>query len=131
LEEALRRNAFEPVNMVSLRWDDAGLRSREPLKAVAQAKFGAPYLTAHRADLHRLLREALPEASIHLGSNCVGALSSERGALARFSDGTEVEADVVVGADGIRSAIRAQLFGADNPRFTEQICWRAMVPTEC
>ena len=131
LEAALRRNAFEPVNMVSLKWDDATLRFREPLKAVAQAKYGAPYMTAHRADLHRLLREALPEESIHLGANCVGAFSSDRSALARFSNGTEVEADVVIGADGIRSAIRAQLFGADNPRFTEQMCWRAMVSMDC
>jgi len=131
LEEALRRSAYEPVNMVSLRWDDASLRFREPLKAVAPAKYGAPYLTAHRADLHRLLREALPESSIHLGANCVGVLSSGGSALARFSDGTEVAAEVIVGADGIRSAIRAQLFGADNPRFTEQMCWRAMVPMDC
>jgi salicylate hydroxylase len=131
LEEALRRNAFEPVNMVSLKWDDATLRFREPLKAVAQTKYGAPYMTAHRADLHRLLREALPAASLHLGANCVGAFSSERSALARFSNGTEVEADVIIGADGIRSAIRAQLFGADNPRSTEQMCWRAMVPMDC
>ena len=36
----------------------------------------------------------------------------------------------MIGADGIRSAIRAQLFGADNPRFTEQMCWRCMVPME-
>ncbi len=50
--------------------------------------------------------------------------------MARFADGREVEADAVIGADGIRSAIRAQLFGADNPRFTEQMCWRCMVPME-
>jgi salicylate hydroxylase len=131
LEEALRRNAFEPLNMVSLQWDDAALRFREPLKSMAQARYGAPYMTAHRADLHRLLREALPQECIHLGANCIGAFSSERSALARFSNGTEVEADVIIGADGIRSAIRAQLFGADNPRFTEQICWRAMVPMDC
>ena len=38
---------------------------------------------------------------------------------------------MIIGADGIRSAIRAQLFGADEPRFTEQMCWRAMVPMDC
>jgi salicylate hydroxylase len=128
LEEALRRNAYEPVNMVSLKYDDASLRLREPLKAVATAKYGAPYMTAHRADLHRMLREALPASCIHLAANCIGAFSSGNAAVVRFADGAEIEADVIVGADGIRSAIRAQLFGADNPRFTEQMCWRAMVP---
>ena len=131
LGEALRRNAYEPINMVSLKYDDASLRFREPLKAVATTKYGAPYMTAHRADLHRMLCETLPESCIRLGAHCVGAFSSGGGAVARFADGAEAEGDVVIGADGIRSAIRAQLFGADNPRFTEQMCWRAMVPMDC
>jgi 2-polyprenyl-6-methoxyphenol hydroxylase-like FAD-dependent oxidoreductase len=76
------------------------------------------------------LRHSLPERAIHLNSNCVGAASTEHSAVARFADGREIEADAVIGADGIRSAIRAQLFGADNPRFTEQMCWRCMVPME-
>jgi salicylate hydroxylase len=130
LEQGLRQAAFEPINMVSLKWDDASLRIREPLKAVATAKYGAPYMTAHRADLHRLLRETLPQSCIHLGADCVGAVSSGGTAVAKFANGAEIEADVMVGADGIRSTIRAQLFGADNPRFTQQMCWRAMVPMD-
>src|SRR5437016_881455 len=131
LEEELRRHAFEPRNMISLRWDDAALRHREPLKATAVAKYGAAYLTAHRADLHGLLRAALPDGVIRLGANCVGAETADGGAVARFADGSEVEGDAVIGADGIRSSIRSQLFGADQPRFTEMMCWRAMVPMAC
>jgi salicylate hydroxylase len=130
LEDELRRNAFEPTNMVSLKWDDASLRHREPLKATATTAYGAPYMTAHRADLHGMLRAALPERIIELGANCVGAATLNGTAVARFADGSEVEGDAVIGADGIRSAIRAQLFGADAPRFTEQMCWRCMVPME-
>jgi salicylate hydroxylase len=130
LEEELGRNAFEPVNMVSIKWDDASLRSREPLKATASGKYGAPYMTAHRADLHGMLRAALPEGVIRLGRTCVGVDSAKGTAVARFVDGTEAEGDAVIGADGIRSVIRAQLFGADAPRFTEQMCWRCMVPME-
>jgi salicylate hydroxylase len=131
LEQQLRRNAFEPLTMVSLKYDDASLRYREPLKGVAEAKYGAPYMTAHRADIHRLLREALPGQRLHLGAQCIGANSSGASGSAHFADGTEVEGDVVIGADGLRSAIRAQLFGADSPRFTEMMCWRAMVPLGC
>jgi salicylate hydroxylase len=122
--------AFQPVNQVSIKWDDASLRHRTALKSTATKEYGAPYTTLHRAHLHGLLRDALPERAIHLNANCVGATSTDRGAVARFADGREVEADAVIGADGIRSAIRAQLFGADNPRFTEQMCWRCMVPME-
>ncbi len=130
LEEELRRNAFEPVNMVSIKWDDASLRSREPLKAQASVKYGAPYMTAHRADLHGMLRATLPDGVIRLNRTCVGASTVNGVAVARFADGSEAEGDAVIGADGIRSAIRAQLFGADAPRFTEQMCWRCMVPME-
>jgi salicylate hydroxylase len=130
LEEALRRNVFEPTNMVSLDWDDASLRHRVPLKAIASDRYGAPYFTAHRAHIHGLLREVLPDNVVRLGASCVGASTKGAVAVARFENGTEVEGDAVIGADGIRSTIRAQLFGAGQPRFTEMMCWRCMVPME-
>ncbi len=130
LKEALHRSAFEPTNMVSIKWDDASLRHRVPLKAIASKQYGAPYMTAHRAHIQAMLHEALPDGVITLDASCVGADTRGQIAVARFADGREVEGDVVVGADGIRSAIRAQHFGADRPRFTEMMCWRCMVPIE-
>ena len=131
LGEELRHNAFEPVNMVSLKWDDASLRFREPMKGFYLEKFGVPYMTAHRADLHAILRAAIGETPLQLGANCIGAETVNGTAVARFAGGGEAEADIVVGADGIRSAIRAQHFGAGEPRFTEMIAWRCMVPMDC
>jgi salicylate hydroxylase len=127
LEEAMRRTACEPVNWVSLKWDDASLRFRQPLLG---GEYGAPYLTAHRADLHAALRSLVPDGVVHLGVRCVGVAHVAGGAAARFADGTEVEGDIVIGADGVRSAVREALFGADVPRFTGQVCWRAMLPIE-
>ena len=131
LEDELMRNAFEPLSIMSLTWDEGRLRFREPLKAVAREKYGAPYMTAHRADLHNLLRRAAGDTPLRLGANCIGAETANGAAAARFADGTTTEADVVVGADGIRSAIRAQHFGADRPRFTEMMAWRCIVPMDC
>jgi salicylate hydroxylase len=131
LEDELMRNAFEPLSIMSITWDEGRLRFRQPLKAVAREKYGAPYLTAHRADLHNLLRRATGDAPLHLGAHCLGAGTVNGTAVARFADGREAEADIVVGADGIRSAIRAQHFGADRPRFTEMMAWRCIVPMEC
>jgi salicylate hydroxylase len=48
--------------------------------------------------------------------------------VARFANGLEAEADIVVGADGIHSAVRVGLFGSAEPRFTAQICWRLILP---
>jgi salicylate hydroxylase len=131
LEDALRRNAFEPINMVSLTWDDARLRFRAPLKAVATAQYGAPYMTAHRADIHNMLRAVVGDAPLRLDADCVGADTVHGGAVARFADGSVIEADAVIAADGIRSAIRAQHFGADQPRFSGMMSWRCMVPMDC
>lgn len=51
-------------------------------------------------------------------------------AVARFAESSEIEADVVVGADGIHSTVCDQLFGADQPRFTGCLCWRGLVPAD-
>jgi salicylate hydroxylase len=131
LEDELMRNAFEPFSIMSITWDEGRFRFRQPLKEVAREKYGAPYMTAHRADLHNLLRRAIGDTPLHLGTNCVGADTVNGAAIAHFADGATVEADIVIGADGIRSAIRAGLFGADRPRFTEMTAWRAIVPMDC
>jgi len=131
IEAPLRPLACEPTNIVSVASDDAHLRFREPLKAIAATQFGAPYLTAHRADLHGLLQGKLPAASIHLAAQCTGASSFDGTAVAIFADGTEVEADIVVGADGINSAVRESLFGLQPTRYTQQMAWRCIVPIDC
>ena len=88
-------------------------------------------MTAHRADIHTMLRAAIGDAPLRLGAICISADTVNGMAVAHFADGSEIEADVVIGADGIRSAIRAQHFGADPPRFTEMMAWRCMVPMDC
>ena len=50
-------------------------------------------------------------------------------AVARFADGSEIEADIIVGADGMHSTVRASLFGPDAPRFTGELCYRSVIPT--
>jgi len=63
--------------------------------------FGAPNLTVHRADLLDVLRGALKTTDIRLGMRCVAVDGGDRSAAARFADGSALEADIVVGADGI------------------------------
>jgi hypothetical protein len=68
LEERLLRVASEPTNIVSLNWNDATERFREPLSTASIREHGARYPTAHRADLHVLLQGLLPTSSIHLAA---------------------------------------------------------------
>jgi salicylate hydroxylase len=122
--------AAEPVDTYSLAWDDGHVRFGEPMKATAVEKYGAPYITAHRADLHRLLQEKVPAGAIHTNAACVGVASDEKHAVAKFASGREVEADIVIGADGIRSVVREALFGVTPARYTEQMAWRGIIARE-
>ena len=84
------RNAFEPLSIMSITWDEGRLRFREPLKAIAREKYGAPYMTAHRADLHNLLRRAIGDTPLHARRQLRRRRHGERhrgGALCRRHDG--------------------------------------------
>jgi 2-polyprenyl-6-methoxyphenol hydroxylase-like FAD-dependent oxidoreductase len=93
-----------------------------------RANFGAPHLTLHRADFLDILARALPADRVRMGARCVAVTAGDKAAAVRFADGSEIEADIVVGADGIHSAVRASLFGAGKPRFTRCVCYRGLVP---
>ena len=128
--DELKRFAVEPTAMVSLTWDKAELRYRNPWKGMMERRFDAPYMMAHRPDLHEALIGKVPANAIHLNKACVSVTNTANGATACFADGEQIEADVIIGADGIHSVIRKLLFGENAARFTNQICWRAMVPME-
>ncbi len=95
-----------------------------------EARHGAPYRHLHRADLHALLVAAVEAAapgSIRLGHRLVAASADGR---MRFGNGAEAEADIVVGADGVRSAVRDSLHATAPPHFTGQVAWRGLVPAD-
>src|SRR5438552_55910 len=93
----------------------------------AAARYGAPYYTFHRADLLDALASGLDHGAIHLGHRLTGIEErSDRIRLA-FAHGAQVEAAIVIGADGVRSVIRQTLYGNDNPTYTGQMVWRALL----
>lgn len=105
-------------------------RRKEPLR------WGAPHYTFHRADLLHALAGKLDRATIHLGHRLTGIEEQRDRVTLRFANGASYEADAVIGADGIRSPIRQALYGDDNPTYTGQMVWRALlngrdVPAEC
>jgi salicylate hydroxylase len=127
LEADLAAIGFEAEYQVVRQWNDGNVISRVPRKGAYTREFGAPYLTMHRADLVAVLRRSLPDHVFHLGARCQEVETGDKSARARFADGREIEADIVVGADGIHSVVRRSLFGAEAPRFTGIVCWRGLV----
>jgi salicylate hydroxylase len=91
------------------------------------ARFGAPYYTFHRADLLDALASGLDHSAVHLGHRLTGMEESSDRTLLAFADGSEVAAEIVIGADGVRSVIRRALYGDDNPAYTGQMVWRALL----
>lgn len=87
---------------------------------------GAPSVCVHRADLQGCLMRAVPAERPHTGRECVGFEQDERGVTARFADGTTERGDLLIGADGIRSAIRRELHGRAEPRYAGYAAWRGI-----
>jgi len=133
---------LEPVlDNLGMRPDRGGVkdwRSGELLVEISRGnemllKYGAPYYQIHRADLHAALVKAVRDhdpAAIELGCE-FRALHDVAGRVAvEFADGRHLEADVLVGADGIRSKVRSQLFGDGQARFTGYVAFRGLVEHE-
>lgn len=91
-------------------------------RAQQAATFGLSGATVHRADLLDVIAAALPAGSVTLGKRCVTVESHGDVAVASFDDGSETEADGIIGARWHSSRVRAALFGRDDPRFTGKIC---------
>jgi salicylate hydroxylase len=91
------------------------------------ARLGAPYYTFHRADLLNVLASELDQRVIHLDHRIVALEERSDGVVLAFANGAEVEAEFVIGADGVRSVIRQALYGTDNPTYTGQMVWRALL----
>jgi len=128
--EALRATAARPQFRISRMWDTGEETSRLPMAAEAERKYGAPQLTMHRADLLSALEGALPESAIRLGHKADGIEQDATGVTIRFAHGDQARVDALVGADGIHSVVRAALHGAESPRFTGVVAFRAVVPAE-
>ena len=100
------------------------------LGAVALERYGSPYVTIHRADLHALLLHAVEQTQVRLqlGSSVAGFEQDEAGVTLKFGDGTLAHAGLLVGADGLWSQVRRQLLGDVAPMATGHLAYRAMVP---
>lgn len=129
LERRLGAVAVRPHALEMRRWDDNGVLMRNVLGDACAQMYAAPYYTVHRADLHRCLLESLPDGVVRLGKTCVGVSDGPDEAELRFADGTRLVADVVIGADGIRSVVRKTMVD-DRPQFSRQLIYRGLIPAE-
>ena len=108
-------------------WDSGEEVLRTALGPKVEALFGAPYYHAFRPDLLDALTRPLERRRLRLNT-AVRAVGQRDGAVwAECADGSIVEGDVLIGADGIHSVVREQIFKPDPPRRSGYVCWRGVV----
>lgn len=94
-------------------------------------RYGAPYATIHRADLHQLLLATLQQREsvwLHSGKAVQHHAQTADAVRVQLEDGLEVEGDAFIGADGLWSRVRSQLLGDGPPRVAGHLAYRALLP---
>jgi salicylate hydroxylase len=130
LGEALDREAVRPISMHQRRWQDGRTLQRAPLNPRCEELYGAPHLTVHRADLLSIIAAAFPPERIHLGHRLIAFTDKGDHVEAWFDNGRRATTELLIGADGIHSAVHARLFGEEAPRFAGCVAYRGLVPVE-
>jgi salicylate hydroxylase len=110
------------------RWQDGTVLSAQDLTAKSARLYGEHTYTVHRADLLDVIKGAVPADAVSLGKRLDNFSVSEAGVRLSFADGQRAEADVLIGADGIHSTIRAALTQPVPPAHSGMSAFRALVP---
>jgi 2-polyprenyl-6-methoxyphenol hydroxylase-like FAD-dependent oxidoreductase len=128
IEERLRDVGFAPSSSLNRDAFSGKVTNDHPLGRAVEERYGAPYLTLHRGDLHAALAAVVDADCIHLGKKLNAIAGRGTRVALTFADGTEVEADAVVGADGVHSLIRDYVAGPTAPCFTGRLAYRTTFP---
>jgi 2-polyprenyl-6-methoxyphenol hydroxylase-like FAD-dependent oxidoreductase len=128
LEERLREIAFEPGFGLNRDHDTGAVSNKLPIAKVMEARYGAPFLLLHRADLHAALASLIPESILHRGKKLAGLQQEPDKVTLDFADGTHAAADLVIAADGVHSLAREIMLGKESPRFSGKVAYRTTFP---
>ncbi|HYX66351.1 MAG TPA: FAD-dependent monooxygenase [Burkholderiales bacterium] len=133
LGEAISAIAVRPEAYVFRLHDTGEVISRFALADEHLRLHHAPYNQLHRADFHQLLVgrvRALKKDAIRVNSRVTGFEETPAEVRVRLAGGETIGADLLIGADGVKSAVRAQIAGAAQPVYTGDAAWRLTLPAE-
>ncbi|MEX5304706.1 FAD-dependent monooxygenase [Kocuria sp. CPCC 205258] len=112
------------------RWEDGEVLSAEQLTGRCEELYGEQTYVAHRADLLEAVKAAVPAEWLRLGKRCVEVTERDEDVLLRFEDGSTATADLVIGADGVHSVVRAAVAGPGEAEASGMCAYRALVPVD-
>jgi len=129
LGEPLRQVSSDLQRIQFHHWQTGEIFHEHPMGDWYAQKFGAAFLGVHRADFHDVLLDRF-DGIPRLGHRCVAVHETPDWVELEFANGTTARADVVIGADGLRSAVREHVAGPDEAVFSAMSCFRGLVPTD-
>ena len=130
LGQALERLAAFPDKLLVRSAPSGRELASLSLGSRCQQRYGAPYATLHRADLHSMLLDSVrlrPEVKLHLNSPVTGYTDTPEGVQLAWADGYSVEGDALIGADGLWSQVRLQTLEDHVAQPTGHLAYRALV----
>jgi 6-hydroxynicotinate 3-monooxygenase len=130
VEDALIAAGIKPHCYISRAWNTGETMYEIVFDAASEVRFGGPYLNIHRGDLHAVLERVVAPGSISFDHRLIALDEKSDSVHLAFENGNTAVADIVIGADGIRSKVRESLLGPELPRFVGAAAYRAIFPTE-
>lgn len=128
LEDRLVDTGLQPLTSLNVTHDTGEVTNELPLREEMFARYGAPFLCLHRADLHHALHSAVPDSAIVRGARLSGLVQDDNGVELSFAEGRTAWADLVIGADGVHSRVQQEVIGAVDPVKTGRVAYRATYP---
>lgn len=128
LADEMYRTGLVPERSLSREWDTGRVLFEHRTKAWAK-QYGHFNLIMHRGDLQAILASGLEPGTVQFQKQLVDLAPHGEATRMTFADGTEAEADIVIGADGVNSRVREVLFGEEAPIYTGVVAYRSIFPT--
>ncbi|MBV9533560.1 MAG: FAD-dependent monooxygenase [Bradyrhizobium sp.] len=122
----------EPTELIYRGWRDGRRIAAYPVghDLQYQKRFGAPFHGIHRADLQRILSGVLAGAGLHLGHRLTDLVDQGDTMGLQFANGRFEQADLVIGADGVRSVVRRFVTGSEDTVYSGTSAFRGIVPVD-
>ena len=133
LGKAIAKLSVRPAAYVFRLHDTGEIIGQFPLAEEHERLNGAPYNQLHRGDLHDLLAAKARDFNkevVRLNRRVVRFEETAGGVELFFADGSRARGDLLIGADGVKSAVRAQIAGADHAAYTGDAAWRLTLSTD-